>query len=83
MIFDDDIKNALTVLKEGGIILYPTDTIWGLGCDATNQKAVERIFKIKSRSESKSLLILVDGEQMIERYVREIPEIVFELTSCF
>jgi L-threonylcarbamoyladenylate synthase len=81
MIFDDDIKNALTVLKEGGIILYPTDTIWGLGCDATNQKAVERIIKIKSRSEGKSLLILVDGEQMIERYVREIPEIVYELTS--
>lgn len=81
MIFDEDIKDSLLTLKQGGIILYPTDTIWGLGCDATNPAAVEKIFKIKSRSESKSLLILVDGEQMIERYVKDIPEIVYELTS--
>lgn len=81
MIFDEDIKDSLLTLKQGGIILYPTDTIWGLGCDATNPAAVEKIFKIKSRSESKSLLILVDGEQMIGRYVKDIPEIVYELTS--
>jgi L-threonylcarbamoyladenylate synthase len=81
MIFDEDIKDSLITLREGGIILYPTDTIWGLGCDATNQAAVEKIFKIKSRSESKSLLILVNGDQMIERYVKDIPEIVYELTS--
>jgi len=81
MQFDEDIKSALTVLKNGGVILYPTDTIWGLGCDATNPAAVEKIFKIKSRTENKSLLILVDGENMLERYVKEIPEIVFELIS--
>ena len=81
MIFEEDIKNSLITLKKGGIILYPTDTIWGLGCDATNSVAVEKIFTIKSRSENKSLIILVDGEQMLERYVRDIPEIVFELTG--
>jgi L-threonylcarbamoyladenylate synthase len=81
MIFSDDIQNSLTALKNGGVILYPTDTIWGLGCDATNSSAVEKIFRIKSRSESKSLLILVNSIGMAERYVREIPEIAYELTE--
>jgi L-threonylcarbamoyladenylate synthase len=81
MIFDEDINNSLITLRKGGIILYPTDTIWGLGCDPTNSLALEKIFKIKSRSENKSLLILVDGEQMLDRFVRDIPEIAFELTS--
>jgi L-threonylcarbamoyladenylate synthase len=79
--FEDDLKNSLKFLKEGKVILYPTDTIWGLGCDATNSGAVEKIFKIKERTESKSMIILVDGISMIERYVRDIPEIVFDLTS--
>lgn len=79
MIFDEDIKESLVVLKKGGIILYPTDTIWGLGCDATNPPAVDKIFRIKSRNESKSLLVLVDGIQMLERYVHDIPEIAYEL----
>lgn len=81
MNFEDDIRNSLKVLKDGGVILYPTDTIWGLGCDATNQGAVEKIFRIKSRNEGNSLIILVDSDAMLERYVRNIPEIVFELTS--
>jgi L-threonylcarbamoyladenylate synthase len=81
MIYDDDIRDSLITLRNGGIILYPTDTIWGLGCDATNNSAVEKIFRIKSRAGNKSLVILVDGEQMLERYVQEIPEIAFELTS--
>jgi L-threonylcarbamoyladenylate synthase len=81
MIFDEDIKESLVALKNGGIILYPTDTIWGLGCDATNTSAVEKIFRIKSRNESMSLLILVDGEQMVERYVKDVPEIAYELVS--
>ncbi|MEI6049445.1 MAG: L-threonylcarbamoyladenylate synthase [Bacteroidota bacterium] len=81
MIFDEDIKESLIALKEGGIILYPTDTIWGLGCDATNLSAIDKVFRIKSRSKNQSLIILVDGEQMLERYVRNIPEIVFELIS--
>lgn len=79
MDFEEDLRNSLKILKEGGVILYPTDTVWGLGCDATNSVAVNKIFTIKSRSESLSLIILVAGEQMLERYVRDIPEIVFEL----
>jgi L-threonylcarbamoyladenylate synthase len=81
MFFDEDIKSSLAVLKDGGIILYPTDTIWGLGCDATNPSAVEKIFKIKARSADKGLLILVNGDLMLERYVRDIPEISFELAA--
>jgi L-threonylcarbamoyladenylate synthase len=81
MIFEEDIKNAITVLRAGGIILYPTDTIWGIGCDATNSDAVDKIFKIKNREETRSLLILVDSIQMAERYVANIPEIAYELTD--
>jgi L-threonylcarbamoyladenylate synthase len=81
MIFEEDIINALITLRSGGIILYPTDTIWGLGCDATNHDAVEKIYKIKSRDKNKSLLVLVNGEQMVERYVKEVPEVVYELIS--
>lgn len=81
MIFEEDIENALITLREGGTILYPTDTIWGLGCDATNREAIEKIFKIKSRDDSKGLLILVNGENMVERYVKEVPEIAYELIN--
>jgi L-threonylcarbamoyladenylate synthase len=81
MTFKEDINESLIALRKGGIILYPTDTIWGLGCDPTNPAAVERIFRIKSREPGKSLLILVDGEAMLERYVNEVPEIAWELTS--
>lgn len=79
MIFEEDINNSLKTLKEGGVILYPTDTVWGLGCDPTNSSAVEKIFRIKARSDSKSLIILVDGESMLQRYVTEIPETAFNL----
>jgi L-threonylcarbamoyladenylate synthase len=79
MSFEDDINDSLITLRKGGIILYPTDTIWGLGCDPTNPAAVEKIFRIKSREPGKSLLILVDGEAMVERYVSEVPEIAWEL----
>jgi L-threonylcarbamoyladenylate synthase len=81
MIFEEDIKESLKILKQGGIILYPTDTIWGLGCDPTNEEAVNRIFKIKMRDENKSLIILVDGLTMIERYVADIPDIIYELAE--
>jgi L-threonylcarbamoyladenylate synthase len=81
MVFDEDIKDSLIVLRKGGIILYPTDTIWGLGCDATNPSAVKRILGIKSRNQNKGLLALVDGEQMLERYVYDIPPIVYELVN--
>lgn len=79
MDFEEDIKNALKILREGGVILYPTDTVWGLGCDATNNDAVEKIFRIKSRSDSKSLIILAESAGMVERYVTDIPEIALEL----
>lgn len=81
MTFPEDIKEALNTLRKGGIILYPTDTIWGLGCDPTNETAVRSIFNLKSREENKSLIILADSIGMVERYVKEIPEIIYELTS--
>jgi L-threonylcarbamoyladenylate synthase len=81
MVFDEDITNALSALKNGGVILYPTDTLWGIGCDATNSSAVENIFRIKSRSENKSLIILADSIHMVERYVSDIPEITYDLTA--
>jgi len=79
--YKNDILEAVKTLHKGGVIVYPTDTIWGLGCDATNHAAIEKIFRIKSRSESKSLLILVDSDRMIDRYVSEVPEIAYELAS--
>jgi L-threonylcarbamoyladenylate synthase len=81
MIFEEDLKESLNTLRKGGVLLYPTDTIWGLGCDPTNEPAVNRIFQLKSRGENKSLIILADSISMIERYVTEIPEIVYELAE--
>jgi L-threonylcarbamoyladenylate synthase len=78
---EEDLKESLNTLRQGGILLYPTDTIWGLGCDPTNESAVNRIFQLKSRGENKSLIILAEGLSMIERYVTEIPEIVYELAE--
>jgi L-threonylcarbamoyladenylate synthase len=82
MMFDEDIQNALKTLKEGGVILYPTDTIWGLGCDATNDEAVEKIYRIKSRNDNKSFVVLVDSLAMLERYVKDIPKIACELIEA-
>jgi L-threonylcarbamoyladenylate synthase len=81
MSFQEDISAALTALRSNGVILYPTDTIWGIGCDATSQDAIDKIFRIKSRDENKSLLILVNSEQMLDRYVHDIPEAAFELMN--
>lgn len=74
-----EIKKALEVLHKGGVILYPTDTIWGIGCDATNEKAVERIYKIKNREDAKSMLLLIDLPQRIPSYVDEVPEVAWDL----
>jgi len=74
-----DINKTLEVLRNGGTFLYPTDTVWGLGCDATNQEAVSKIFKIKQRSDSKSLIILVDDIARIYSYIDEVPELAQQL----
>lgn len=76
-----EINKALEVLKSGGIILYPTDTVWGLGCDATNPEAVEKIFKLKNRDLSKSLAILLDTENKLQSYVKEVPDIAYDLIA--
>ncbi|WP_163715993.1 L-threonylcarbamoyladenylate synthase [Mangrovibacterium lignilyticum] len=75
----EDIKKALEVLQKGGVILYPTDTIWGIGCDATNEAAVKRIYEIKKRADSKSMLVLMENINFLERYMQEVPEIAYSL----
>ena len=75
----NDIKQALEVLQSGGVILYPTDTIWGIGCDATNEKAVQRIYQLKKREDSKSMLVLMENMNFLNRYVKEVPEIAYDL----
>ncbi len=75
------LNDALKVLKEGGVILYPTDTVWGIGCDATNEEAVARVFEIKKRSEAKSLVLLASDLDMVAKYVREIPSIAIDLVE--
>ncbi len=77
--FTQDLSKCLETLKNGGVILYPTDTIWGLGCDATNEKAVERIYKIKKRSDQKSMLVLLDNANKIPFYITEMPEVARDL----
>ena len=76
---EEEIRKALEVLRAGGTILYPTDTIWGIGCDATNAKAVEKVFAIKKRQESKSLIILVSDDGMLNRFVKNIPALAWDL----
>ena len=75
----DDLDQALNTLYEGGVILYPTDTVWGLGCDATNEKAIDKLCKIKHRDPSKSMLILLDSEARVDRYVEDMPDIAWDL----
>ena len=72
-------SQACEVMQRGGIILYPTDTIWGIGCDATNAEAVQRVYKIKQRADSKALIILTDSEAKVEYYVSEVPETAWQL----
>ena len=80
-IIDLAVSAALKVLKEGGVILYPTDTIWGIGCDATNEEAVRRVFEIKRRSEAKSLVLLACDLDMVARYIKEIPGMAIDLVE--
>jgi L-threonylcarbamoyladenylate synthase len=81
MEFEKDIEKSLIVLTEGGTLLYPTDTIWGIGCDATNSKAVEKIYHIKSRAEAKSLIILIDDIEKLSTYIEKVPDITTDLLA--
>ena len=76
---NDDLLKALETLQNGGVILYPTDTIWGIGCDATNADAVKKIYQLKKREDSKSMLVLMENVNLLERYVEEVPEIAYDL----
>lgn len=75
----EDIKNAIDVMRKGGIILYPTDTVWGIGCDATNAEAVAKVYKIKQRDDSKALICLADSVDRVQRYVRDVPPVAWDL----
>lgn len=75
----EDIKNAIEVMKKGGVILYPTDTVWGLGCDATNAEAVAKVYQIKQRDDSKALICLVDSDVRMQRYVRNVPNVAWDI----
>jgi len=76
---EDDLKKACEILRKGGVILYPTDTVWGIGCDATKEDAVKRIYEIKRRSDSKSMLTLMDSPAQLDRYIDDLPEIAQDL----
>ena len=76
---EEDIRNAVETMRRGGVILYPTDTVWGIGCDATNAEAVKRVYDIKQRDDSKALICLVDSDARMQRYVRNVPEVAWQL----
>lgn len=75
----EEINKAIQVLENGGIILYPTDTVWGIGCDATNELAVEKVFQLKQRHDQKSLICLVANDAMLEKHVVEVPELAYDI----
>ena len=76
---EEEISEALVILKKGGIILYPTDTVWGIGCDATNADAIDRIYALKKRNEEKALICLVSDFKMLNQYVEEVPEVAYDI----
>lgn len=75
----DEVKKAVEVMRNGGVILYPTDTVWGIGCDATNEEAVKRVYEIKRRNDSKALICLVDSEARLTRYVRRVSDVTWDM----
>lgn len=75
----DEVKKAVEIMRRGGVILYPTDTVWGIGCDATNAEAVQRVYDIKRRDDSKALICLVDSDVRLQRYVRNVPDVAWDL----
>lgn len=82
MIQQEDIRKAVEVLRKGGVILYPTDTVWGIGCDATNPEAVAKVYEIKRRDDSKALVCLVDSDARLQRYVRNVPDVAWQLIDA-
>jgi len=75
------VDKAMQVLRQGGLLLYPTDTVWGIGCDATNAEAVARIYQLKQREESKAMICLVSDERMLEHYVQQVPDAAYDLIA--
>lgn len=80
--FREEIRKAVDVLRRGGIILYPTDTVWGIGCDATNSVAVRRIYELKRRADHKAMIVLVDSLSKLERHADGIPEVAYDLIEA-
>ena len=78
---EEDIKKAVETMRKGGVILYPTDTVWGIGCDATNVDAVKRVYAIKQRDDSKALICLVDSDARMQRYFRTVPDVAWQLVD--
>ena len=76
---EEDIRNAIEAMRKGGVILYPTDTVWGIGCDATNAEAVKRVYEIKQRDDSTALICLVDSDARMQRYFRHVPDVAWQL----
>ena len=76
---EEDIRNAIETMRKGGVILYPADTVWGIGCDATNAEAVKRVYEIKQRDDSKALICLVDSDARMQRYFRNVPDVAWQL----
>ena len=76
---EEDIRKAVETMRRGGVILYPTDTVWGIGCDATNVEAVKRVYEIKQRDDSKALICLVDSDARLQRYFRSVPDVAWQL----
>lgn len=77
-----EVHQAFEVIKNGGIILYPTDTVWGIGCDATNEEAVQKIYALKKRAETKSMIVLVNNDRLLYNVFKDIPNVAFDILDC-
>lgn len=75
----EEINKAISILEDDGLILYPTDTVWGIGCDATNEAAIKKVYELKKRTDSKALICLVTNQAMLERHVKEVPDVAYDI----